>query len=191
MDLAGNMLWTVEFEPEIGDDYHIVDLCVNEDGIIAAIVAEYGYNDDYGYNINRLCSVIGLNMNGELLWQHTLNDGEFRIALIAYDGVMADHIVPVKGGFLCGGHRINREDSGLLPTEWVRLLDREGNVMAKDSTPDIRDDRVEVHGMTSGADGKALLYGANIEGVEILESWEEGDIPGKPFYAVLDFPDAR
>lgn len=120
---------------------------------------------------------------------YPLNGGEFLIDRLS-DGVMADTILPVKGGFLCAGHRIAREDSGILPIEWVLLLNREGNVIAEGDTPDIRDDRLEVEGITIGADGKALLYGVHIESVEIQEEWEEGDIPGKPFYAALDFPEA-
>lgn len=189
MDLDGNVLWYDAFTSELGGECRIIDVCVNEDGIIAVIVVDYGYNEDYCYNINRLCSVYGLNMDGEILWQHKLNDGEYRYEHIS-GGVVADTTLPVRGGFLCAGHRISREDSGILNMEWVLLLDREGNVKAKDSTPDIMDDRIEIGGMVSGAGGKALLFGANIEGVEILEGWEEGDIPGSPFYAALDFPEA-
>jgi len=190
MDLDGNVLLRVEFNSDLGDGCGILDVCANEDGIIAVVLADYGYNDDYGYNVNRLSQVIGLNMDGDALWTHTFNDGEPLIDLIMDDGVMADHILPVPGGFLCAGYMISREDSGLSPIEWLLLLDKDGNVTAKDSTSDISSDFIRISGVASGADGKVLLYGANFEGLEIQENWEDGDYPGKPFFATLDFPEA-
>jgi len=106
------------------------------------------------------------------------------------DGVMATHILPVRGGFLCAGYRIFREDSGLLNIEWLLLLDREGNVSAQDNTPDISNDCTQLAGMANGTEGKALLYGVNFEGMQMHEEWEEGDFPGNPFCVMLDFPNA-
>lgn len=185
MDLDGNVLWNAVFDPELVDETHITDVCVSEDGIIAAIVSDWAYNEDYGYNIDRLSSVIALSMDGKILWKHSLNNGVSDASLLFRDGVMAERIVPVSGGFLCVGSMMIRECSGILPLEWVCLLDWDGNVVVKDATPDIRDDRVQIDGLACGTGGRVLVYGANIEGLELQEGWEEGDLPGKPFCAVL------
>ncbi|MCL1855720.1 MAG: hypothetical protein FWF86_08305, partial [Clostridia bacterium] len=186
VDPEGNVLWSVEFRPELGNSRHVYDVCVSEDGIIGVIEADFGYNDDYGYDINYLSRVTGLNMDGEILWAYALNDGEMLIDHLWENGVMPLKILPVRNGFLCAGYWISRMDSGLFPFDWLLRLDEEGNP-DKDGVAAIRGGSVEINGVTGGAEGNALLYGVSLDGVEIQEHWEAGDYPGKPFFTALDF----
>ena len=190
LDMDGNSDLYVEFTSDLGDECEITDVCVNEDGLIAVIVAEYGYNEDYGFNIDRLCHVMALDIDGGVLWTYTFNDGESRFERIVQDGVMAKQILPVRGGFLCAGYKIASEDSGFLNIEWLCLLDKEGNMKAIGTTPDIKSDSIIWAGMASGANGQALLYGVNIEELAVQADWEEGDYQGIPFFAEVDFPEA-
>jgi len=192
LDMNGNSDLYVEFTSDLGDECEIIDVCVNEDGLIAVVIAEYGYNDEYGFSIDRLCHVMALDMDGDVLWTYTFNDGESRFERIVEDGVMAKQILPVRGGFLCTGYKIAAEDSGLLNIEWLCLLDKEGNITAVDATPDIKSEHIIWAGMASSADGKALLYGVNFEGSAVQAEWEGegGDYHGIPFFAELDFPES-
>ncbi len=190
MDLDGNVLWNVVFDPELVDETRISDVCVSEDGIIAVIVSDWAYNADYGYNIDGLHSIIGLNMDGEILWKYRLNNGVSSFPdLISSGGVAAHYIVPVEDGFLCAGSRMATaaSGSGFVPIEWMLCLDKEGRPIGTGDPTDLRDDRVQIDGLARGADGKAILYGGYIAGLDNLEEYEYGDTPGKPFYAMLDF----
>ena len=165
IDLNGGVIWAAQFAPENGGGRYISDICVSEEGVIAIACAEYGPHPDEG----RWCDMTGLSMDGEVLWNHKTG----------YDRV--DYLLPVKGGFLCVSQGLDAYNCPFLGEGWVLLLDKDGNVKAADSAPDIGGGKVEIYGVASGLNGEALLYGTVLE---------DPGFPDKPFYATLDFPEA-
>lgn len=167
VDLTGNVIWTNE--SALGKSSFINDFCVTGDGLIAGIYTDIAYNeeDDIGES---LCSVFLMNMDGEVLWEHALEKG-----------LMLDYILPVAGGFLCGSRGLDMENCPYIGDGWLLLLDRNGMVMAADSTPNIAGGKYELFGITKNADGEALLYGTLLD---------EPGFPGSPFVARLNFPEA-
>lgn len=155
--------------PEIGDDCFIIDVCVNDDGIIAMACGEYAYDEEYGEPLSRMCDVFGRYMDGDVLWNYKRN------------GAMVDYIVPVQGGFLCVSQGLDLYNCPYIGDGWVLMLDENGNVKAKDSTPDIGGGRYEIYGMTKGGSGEAFLYGTLLD---------DPGFPGAPFVGRLVFPEA-
>lgn len=170
VDMDGNVLWSLEVTPDLGEHAFINDICVTDDGLIAVVSGDIGYDPDFGFPDNRSCTVYCLNMDGEVLWKHVLEDG-----------LMLDYVVPVAGGFLCGSRGLDLTNCPYLGDGWLLLLDRDGQVKAAGSTPDIGGGRIELCGISTGADGEALLYGAALD---------DPGFPGAPFIARLDFPEA-
>lgn len=168
--MDGTMLWSLECLPDIGDYSYINDLCVTDDGLILMICTDLMYDEAYGYPADRECTVFCLNMDGEVLWEHKLKGT-----------AMADYIVPVAGGYLCASRGLDLENCPFIGDGWLLLLDREGNVKAADSTPDIGGGRFELFGMAKDASGEVLLYGILLD---------DPGFPGAPFVARLSFPEA-
>ncbi|MCL2122357.1 MAG: hypothetical protein FWH28_08935, partial [Clostridiales bacterium] len=168
-DLDGVTVWEKHYAPRTGGWANLIDLCVDDEGTIAVLFAERKFDEETGEPLSRRCYAAGLNMDGEELWTYTFEYGE------------ADVILPVKGGFLCVSQGLDMENCPFIGYGWVLLLDREGNVKAPDSTPDISGGLGEIYGAAPGADGRVLLYGSALA---------QPGAPGTPFCATLDFPEA-
>ena len=167
-DWEGAAVWEKRYAPQFGTGAYLNDLCVDDRGTIAVLFTEREVDEDTGEPLRSRCYAAGLNMDGEELWMVSLH-GE------------ANHILPVKGGFLCVSRGLDMDNCPYLGDGWVLLLDRDGNVKAPENTPDIGGGLVEIYGAAPGGDGKILLFGSALA--------QQG-APGTPFYAVLDFPEA-
>lgn len=168
MDMNGNVIWNTE--ATLGNDSHINDFCVTDDGLIAGIYTNIIFDEEFGFPAGRVCSVFLMNMNGETLWEYALENG-----------LILDYIPPVTGGFLCGSRGLDLENCPYIGSGSLLLLDREGKVKAADSTPDIGGGRYELFGLSKSRNGEALLYGTMLD---------EPGFPSAPFVARLNFPEA-
>lgn len=168
--IDGTVLWCDDVTPDLGNYTSINDFCVTDDGRIAMICTDMAYDEEYGPPSDRASSVFALNMDGEVVWSHELENG-----------AMPDYILPVAGGFLCGSQGLDLENCPFIGDGWLLLLDREGNIKAADQTPDIGGGQIEVYGMANSIDGEVLLYGTRLE---------SPGFPSQPFAAQLSFPEA-
>jgi len=166
----GAELWAKILHPELGGSCSFVDLCVSDDGVIGVICCETVFDEEFGEPIDRICDVVGLSLEGEILWQYRLSGGR-----------EADWILPVESGFLCVSRGLDLYNCPFLGDGWVLLLDGNGKEIAAAGTPNIGGGRFEICGASKTMDGKVLLYGS------VLES---PGAPDKPFCAALDFPEA-
>lgn len=167
--MDGTMLRMIHCTPDIGESAYVNDFCVTDDGLILMICTELIYSEEDDCP-DRMCSVFCLNMDGEVLWEHKLEGF-----------AMADYIVPVAGGYLCASRGLDLGNCPFIGDGWLLLLDREGNVKAADSTPDIGGGHFELLGMAKDVSGEVLLYGTLLN---------EPGFPGAPFVARLSFPEA-
>lgn len=168
--MDGNVIWSLEITPDIGKRAFVNDICVTSDGLIAAVCTSIAYDEDFGFPVDRSCTVYCLSVDGEVLWQHALQDA-----------AMLNYVMPVAGGFLCASRGMDLDNCPYLGEGWLLLLDWDGKVKAAGGTPDIGGGKFELTGMSLDTDGIALLYGTVLE---------EPGFPGAPFIVRLNFPEA-
>jgi hypothetical protein len=165
-DLDGQMLWTSE--AALGIDTSISDICVSPEGLIVGCYADVQYDKDDGYPVGRKGSVFCLDTDGGFFWEHMLEDG-----------LMADYVMPLSGGFLVGSRGLDLENYSMLGYSWLKKLDKAGNVTASDSTPGISGGKLELMGMSKNLAGQPLLYGSLLI---------EPGFPDAPFLTRLEIP---
>lgn len=168
--MDGNVIWSLEITPDLGERAFVNDICVTSDGLIAVISTSIEYDEDFGFPVDRSCTVYCLSLDGEVLWEHALQDA-----------AMLNYVMPVAGGFLCASRGMDLDNCPYLGEGWLLLLDRDGKVKAAGDTPDIGGGRIELTGISVGMDGEALLYGTALD---------DPGFPGAPFIARLNFPEA-
>ncbi len=166
VDLNGQVMWTSD--AVLGSDTAISDVCVSPGGLIAGCYLDIKYDEEDDFPVERSGSVFCLDMDGEPLWEYMLENG-----------LAADYILPLSGGFLCGSRGMDLESCPWLGDGWLLMLDEMGNAQASDGLPDISGGKLELMGMTKDPAGKLLLYGALLD---------EPGFPGGPFLTRLDLP---
>jgi len=167
IDQGGEVLWRREFA--VDGEAYLTDACLAPDGLIAGTYAAMRYEDD-GFPLDRAGTVFGMNLDGELIWEYTLQDE-----------MTADWILPVKNGLLLGSQGLNMLADPYQGQGWVMLLSPDGHPPAEGQTPGLAGSLYELTGISLQADGTVLLGGNHMD---------EPGFPRAPFVARLKFPEA-
>ncbi|MDD4080582.1 MAG: hypothetical protein PHP02_04085 [Eubacteriales bacterium] len=167
LNLMGEVLWLREFA--VDGEAYLADACLAPENLITGVYAAMRYEDD-GFPLDRVGTVFSMNLDGELLWEYTLQDGR-----------AADWILPVKNGLLVASQGLSMLEDPYQGQGWVMLLSPEGQPLGENQAPNLAGSLYELTGISLQADGTVLL-GGNL--------MQEPGFPSAPYMARLYFPAA-
>ena len=143
----------------------ISDVATMPDGGVVALLNQFIYSGEWDL-VERKGSVYCWDGTGRLLWTETADR----------DGTL-DSVIQVPMGYLCASRGMDQENCPNLGEGWMLLLGPDGENLLNRGIVDLSPEGVEVWGLTTDAQGQAILYGC-----ELLEP----GFPGPPFIAKID-----
>ena len=147
----------------------ISDVAATPEGGFLALLNEFVYSGEREL-IGRKGSVVCWDGLGRLLWT----------VPAARDGTL-DSVIRIPEGYLCASRGMDQENCPNLGEGWFMLVSPDGGDLLGGGILDLSSEGVEVWGLTTDAQGEAILYGCSLL---------EPGFPGHPFIAKVDLSEA-